>query len=156
MNKNFLNVMLLAVVFILTGARTLFAGDENLDEATKARVQKADQGPSSIDVSKYPQKLQDIYTDVFSQKCVQCHHLSRPINSDYALPSEWDAYVKKMMHKPGSGINNGEARKIIDFLIYDSSIRKKDIIDAKLAKATADEKVAAQAKIKEIQDKYAE
>ncbi len=72
---------------LFAGPRIVRADDANLDDATKARIAKFEQGPSTIDVSKYPQKIQDIYTDVFSQKCMQCHRLSRPINSDYALPS---------------------------------------------------------------------
>jgi hypothetical protein len=91
---------------------------------------------------------------VFSQKCTQCHKLSRPINSDYALPAEWERYVKRMMHKPGSGINPAEGKKIFDFLVYDSSIRKKAMVDEKLAKATPEEKKAAEDKIKEIRGKY--
>jgi len=154
MNKKLFSVLLLVAVFILAGSRLLRADDSNLDDATKARIAKFEQGPSSIDVSNYPQKIQDIYTDIFSQKCMQCHRLSRPINSDYALPSEWESYVKLMMHKPGSNINNGEARKITDFLIYDSSIRKKAQVDDKLSKLTPEDKAAAEAKIKSIHDKY--
>ena len=59
------------------------------------------------------------------QKCSQCHKLSRPINSDYALPDEWSRYIKRMMNKPGSGISSAEGKKIYEFLTYDSSVRKK-------------------------------
>ena len=149
----------LTIVFLCTLTSTFMgigkvrAADE-LDEATKARIAKAEQGPATINVSKYPQAIQDNYTDVFSVKCTQCHRLSRPLNSDYSLPAEWERYVKRMMHKPGSNINSDEAKKIFDFLVYDSSIRKKASIDEKLAKATPEEKTAAEAKIKEIHDKY--
>ena len=152
-DKKYFSILLL-IVFLAAGLRAVRADDTNLDDATKARIAKFEQGPSSIDVSNYPQKIQDIYTDIFSQKCMQCHRLSRPINSDYALPSEWESYVKLMMHKPGSGINNGDARKITDFLIYDSSVRKKALLDDKLSKLTPDDKAAAEAKIKSIHDKY--
>ena len=154
MNTKHLYLFLLVMTFSLAGPRLVLAADENLDDATKARIAKAEQGPTTIDVSKYPQKIQDIYTDIFSQKCMQCHRLSRPINSDYALPSEWESYVKLMMHKAGSNINNGEARQIMDFLIYDSSVRKKASLDEKLSKATPEEKAAAEAKIKSIHDTY--
>jgi len=60
--------------------------------------------------------------------------LSRPINSDYATPDEWSRYIKRMMHKPGSGISNADGKKIYDFLVYDSSVRKKAMLDDKLAK----------------------
>jgi hypothetical protein len=59
-----------------------------------------------------------------------------------------------MMHKPGSGIGAGDGKKIFDFLVYDSSIRKKAMVDDKLAKAKPEEKAAAESKFKEIHDKY--
>jgi predicted ATPase len=141
------------VTLVLTGMGVTRAADEPLDAETKARVTKFEQGPATVDVSKYPQGIQDNYL-LFSDKCTQCHKLSRPINSDYALPAEWERYVKRMMRKPGSNINNAEAKKIFDFLVYDSSVRKKAMVDEKLAKATPEEKTAAEAKIKEIHDKY--
>jgi len=129
------------------------AADESLDAETKARIERFEKGPATIDVSKYPQAIQDRY-EIFSQKCSQCHKLSRPINSDYALPDEWSRYIKRMMYKPGSGISSGTAKKIYEFLVYDSSVRKKAMLDAKLAKATPKEQAAAEKKIKEIHDKF--
>jgi hypothetical protein len=154
MNKKYFSVIMIAVMFAFLSSRIAHADDGDLDAATKARIAKAEQGPSSIDVSNYPQKIQDIYTDIFSQKCMQCHRLSRPINSDFVLPSEWENYVKLMSHKPGSNITNGDARKIVDFLIYDSSVRKKALLEDKLSKATPEDKAAAEAKIKSVHDKY--
>jgi hypothetical protein len=141
--------------FVLAASFTLAvnAAEENLDPATKARVERFEKGPATIDVSKYPDGIKENY-EVFSTKCTQCHKLSRPINSDYALPEEWSRYIKRMMYKPGSGIGAGDGKKIFDFLVYDSSIRKKAMVDEKLAKATPQEKTAAESKIKEIHDKY--
>jgi hypothetical protein len=59
-----------------------------------------------------------------------------------------------MMHKPGSGINSADGKKIFEFLVYDSSVRKKDLLDQKLAAATPEEKAAAEKKIQEVHDKY--
>jgi hypothetical protein len=141
----------------LTVAALSLAGtvraEDALDAATKARVEAFEKGPATIDISKYPAALKDNY-DLFSQKCTQCHKLSRPINSDYALPDEWSRYVKRMMRKPGSGISTTEAKQIFEFLVYDSSVRKKAMVDDKLAKATPEDKTAAEAKIKEVHDKY--
>jgi len=148
-----LAVVLCAAALALAGAGAARAADEGLDEATKARIAKAEEGPATIDVSQYPQAIQDDY-ELFSQKCTQCHKLSRPINSDYALPAEWERYVKRMMHKPGSGINAADGKKIFEFLVYDSSVRKKALVDQKLAAVTPDEKAAAEKKIKAIHDKY--
>lgn len=139
-------------VFVLAGAGTL-RGEEELDAATKARIEKFEKGPAVIDVSKYPQGIKDNY-EIFSQKCTQCHKLSRPINCDYALPDEWSRYVKRMMRKPGSGISTSEAKSIYEFLVYDSSVRKKAMLDEKLAAAKPEDKAAAETKIKEVRDKY--
>jgi len=142
----------MATVTLMASYRPVSA-DDQLDAETKARVERFEKGPATIDVSKYPAGIQENY-EVFSQKCTQCHKLSRPINSDYALPSEWERYVKRMMHKPGSGIGAADGKKIFEFLVYDSSVRKKVMVDDKLAKATPEEKDAAEKKIKEIHDKY--
>ena len=106
------------------------------DSALKARLAKIDKGLAKIDVSNYPKEQQENY-QVFSQKCSKCHTLSRPINSDYALPEEWERYVKRMMRKPGSGIGSKDGKKIYDFLSYDSKTRKKDLYERKLKEASA-------------------
>ena len=137
----------------LVGVSVARAADAPLDAETKARVERFEKGPATVDISKYPDGIKANY-EVFSQKCTQCHKLSRPINSDYALPDEWSRYVKRMMHKPGSGINAAEGKEIYEFLAYDSSVRKKAMVDEKLAKVTPDEKKAAEGKIKEVHDLY--
>ena len=144
---------LLVGVAALALTAGLARAEDQLDAETKARVDRFEKGPATIDVSKYPQGIQDNY-ETFSQKCTQCHKLSRPINSDYAVPDEWSRYIKRMMHKPGSGISSADGKKIYEFLVYDSSIRKKAMLDDKLAKATPQEKTDAEAKIKEVRDKY--
>jgi hypothetical protein len=145
-NKQILIASLLALTITVRA-------DDAMDAATKARIDAFEKGPATIDVSKYPQGIQDNYA-IFSQKCTQCHKLSRPINSDYALPDEWSRYVKRMMRKPGSGIDSSDGKKIYEFLTYDSSVRKKAMLDDKLAKLTTEEKAADEAKIKEVHDKY--
>jgi len=126
---------------------------DQLDPETKARVERFEKGPQTIDVSKYPDGIKDNY-EVFSTKCTQCHKLSRPINSDYATPDEWSRYIKRMMHKPGSGISNADGKKIYDFLVYDSSIRKKAMLDDKLGKLSDQDKADDLAKIKDVHDRY--
>ena len=108
------------------------------DEAAKAGEKEFpwDKGPIEIDVSKYPQEQQENYK-TFAVRCSKCHTLARAVNSPYALPEEWDPYVKKMQKKKRSGLNAKSAKKIIDFLIYDSSVRKKELIDRKLKEKEA-------------------
>ena len=148
-----IDIALLGLAIAASTALVARAADEPLDAETKARVERFEKGPATIDISKYPDGVKENY-EVFSTKCSQCHKLSRPINSDYALPDEWSRYVKRMMHKPGSGIDSADGKKIYEFLVYDSSVRKKTMLDDKLAKATAEDKKAAEAKIKEVRDKY--
>ena len=100
------------------------------------KVFEADKGVDKIDVSKYPKDKQDEYA-VFAEKCSKCHTLARPINADYALPEEWTAYVEKMRHKKRSGIDDDAQKAVTDFLIYDSSVRKKDLIAKKLKEKEA-------------------
>jgi hypothetical protein len=147
------NLIALGLAIGTLAAYEARAADENLDAATKARIERFEKGPATINVSKYPQGIQENY-EVFSQKCSQCHKLSRPINSDYALPDEWSRYIKRMMHKPGSGISAGDGKKIYEFLVYDASVRKKPMVEEKLAKATPEDKAAAETKTKEVHDKY--
>jgi hypothetical protein len=152
-----MNTKSLTALFGLTALALLAAGvtlaEEKLDPDTKARIDRFEKGPATINISKYPDGIKENY-EVFSTKCSQCHKLSRPINSDYALPDEWSRYIKRMMNKPGSGISAGDGKKIYEFLTYDSSVRKKTMLDEKLAKATPEDKAAAEAKIKEVHDKY--
>jgi hypothetical protein len=146
-------IAVLGLAIAASSALVARAADEPLDAETKARVERFEKGPATIDVSKYPDGIKENY-EVFSTKCSQCHKLSRPINSDYAVPEDWSRYIKRMMRKPGSGISAGDGKKIFDFLAYDSSVRKKKMLDEKLAKATPEEKKAAEDKIKELHDKY--
>ena len=147
------DIAVLGLAIAAAAALIARAADEPLDAETKARVERFEKGPATVDVSKYPDGIKENY-EVFSTKCSQCHKLSRPINSDYAIPEEWSRYIKRMMRKPGSGISTGDGKKIFDFLAYDSSVRKKKMLDEKLAKATPEEKKAAEDKIKELHDKY--
>ena len=136
---------------VLAGAAR--AADEEVQALTKEQLAQFDKGPTAIDVSAYPPGIREIYP-LFRQKCSVCHTIARPINCTFALPDEWSRYIKRMMHKPGSGISNAEGKQIYEFLVYDSSVRKKSLLEEKLTKATADEKSQAEAKIKEVHDKY--
>lgn len=103
-------------------------------QADSSRFEAIDAGVDTIDVSHYPEEMQANY-EIVKVKCSHCHTLARVINSNYALPDEWKRYIKRMRHKPGSGIKKKEAKKIWKFLVYDSKIRKKDLIKQKTAAA---------------------
>ncbi|HKI68281.1 MAG TPA: hypothetical protein VKA67_01740 [Verrucomicrobiae bacterium] len=149
--SKFITVLLGVVALVIVGVGVASADD--LSAADKAQIAQFDKGPRTIDVSSYPEKLQDYY-QVFSRKCSQCHKLSRPINSNFVLPEQWSRYIKRMMYKPGSNIGRSDAKKIYDFLVYDSSVRKKKQLEAALKGLKADERAAQEKKIKEVVDKY--
>ncbi len=142
-----------AIVFLtalmLGGAGWCHAAGDEIDAATKARIAQFDKGPATVDVSHYPGPIQADYK-VFRQKCTLCHTLARPINSDFALPDEWSRYVKRMMHKPGAMISPTDAKKIYTFLVYDASVRKQALLDAKLAQLPAADQTAEKAKMADV------
>ena len=113
---------------LLFGGTPTYAEEPSSEDVLAA----LDAGPQTIDVSSYPQEMQQKY-EIFAERCSKCHTLARPINSDYALEEEWSRYVKRMMRKPGSGIAPKDAKQIFEFLAYDSSIRKKALIEKKRA-----------------------
>lgn len=130
---------LTALLALALWAPAAIADDAEPTASTQEQLDKMDQGTDSIDVSQYPKQQQDNYL-VFATKCSKCHTLARPVNSPYALPKQWQTYVTKMSHKPRSGIDQDSAQAIIDFLTYDSSVRKKDRIEAMLKEKTAAKK----------------
>lgn len=83
----------------------------------------ADKGPSTIDVSKYPKEMQDIYRNLFVKKCGKCHTPARAINTDFA-PSKWETYVKKMILKKKAETTGEQGKSIYRFLVFDTKERK--------------------------------
>ena len=81
-----------------------------------------DKGPDKIDVSAYPPETQKAYK-LFTTKCSKCHTIARPINTLMSR-DEWERYVKRMMHKPNSGISDSQGKEIFEFLMYDQTHRK--------------------------------
>ncbi len=81
-----------------------------------------DKGPDKINVSAYPPEMQKAYK-VFAGKCSKCHTIARPINTMMSR-DEWERYVKRMMHKPNSGISDSQGKEIFEFLVYDQTNRK--------------------------------
>jgi hypothetical protein len=78
-----------------------------------------DAGPGTIDVSRYPPDLQKHY-DIYAAKCAKCHPLARSINAKFTAV-EWKRYMKRMIRRPNSGINEEQAAAIYDFLKYRST-----------------------------------
>lgn len=97
-----------------------------------------DKGPNTINVSAYPPEQQKAYK-VFTDKCSKCHTIARPINT-MMTTSEWERYVKRMMHKPNSGINDNQGKTIFEFLSYDQTNRK-DKTPSAFFKALSDDEI---------------
>lgn len=110
----FVSLIVCSLVFI----PTLISQEQEQTEQSFV----ADEGSDSIDVSKYPEQMQEYY-EVFFKKCSKCHTLARPINTDFTL-DKWERYVKRMMRKPGSGITTSSGKKIFDFLKYYTEQKK--------------------------------
>jgi hypothetical protein len=87
--------------------------------AEKVEHDPRDDGPDKIDISKYPKEQQQRYP-TFLQKCSKCHPVARPINSRFDA-TEWKRYMKKMIRRPNSGINEEQAADIYEFLKFYST-----------------------------------
>ena len=146
------------IIYALAGLFLVVAGwcranGEPLDAVTKPHDAQSANGSPTIDVPRYPAGIQQDYR-IFSQKCSQCHNLSRPINADYVLPEEWSQCIRRMKRRSGANIGSSEEGKLYDFLVYDSSIRKRYKLDEKLHVLPPDAQRQAQDKIKEVATKY--
>ena len=97
-----------------------------------------DKGPDKVDTSKYPAEQQKGYK-VFGEKCAKCHTIARPINTTMTK-DEWSRYIKRMMHKPNSGISDTQGKTIYEFLAYDQETRK-DKNSSAFFKSLSDEEI---------------
>jgi hypothetical protein len=102
---------------VVAGAFALSAAAQ-----TSNVVLPQDKGPDKIDVASYPPQMKSEYK-LFTSKCSKCHTPARPINT-VMKRDEWERYVKRMMHKPNSGISDSQGKQIFDFLIFDQAERK--------------------------------
>lgn len=86
-----------------------------------------DLGSDRVDVSGYPKAQQENYK-TFSAVCSRCHTPARPINSPLAARGDWRRYVGRMHVRskiqPDKTFTKDEAKAIVEFLVYDSDIRK--------------------------------
>ena len=87
----------------------------------------ADLGPETIDVSDYTAQQKYNYT-VFKDECSRCHTLARAINSPVQSRLYWHFHLDRMsLHsrfRHQGPISAKEKKAILDFLDYDSQIRK--------------------------------
>ncbi len=75
-----------------------------------------DNGPDRVDVSGYPALQQKEY-DIYAGKCAKCHPLARSVNARFNS-TDWKRYMKRMIRRPNSGINEEQAAQIYEFLKF--------------------------------------
>lgn len=121
--------------------------------AIKAHLKTLDSGPKTIDVTKYPDEQKSGYK-LFSKKCSKCHTIARPINSEFVLPAQWERYIKRMMFKPNSQMSDADGKGIYRFLVYDASVRKKELLKKSLATLSAEDRAQAVEKIKAVNPSF--
>jgi cytochrome c5 len=146
-------IAVLSAVLAVAGAA--LAGSALADAPSpelKAHLAKLDSGPKTINVAKYPAEQKAAYK-VFDKKCSKCHTIARPINSDFVLPAQWERYIKRMMYKPNSQMNDQDGKTIYKFLVYDASVRKTEALRKALQDLT-DERAAALERIKAVNPSF--
>lgn len=87
----------------------------------------SDLGADSIDVSSYPKTQQENYR-VFAEVCSRCHTLARPINSPLATRADWKRFIARMHVRTKVQTDKiftpEQAKAVVDFLAYDSNVRR--------------------------------
>jgi hypothetical protein len=78
-----------------------------------------DFGPNQVDVSAYPEQQKKNY-DMYAVKCAKCHPLARSVNARFSA-ADWKRYMKRMIRRPNSGINEEQAALVYEFLKYYSA-----------------------------------
>jgi cytochrome c5 len=113
---------------VLTAAASFAApAPERFTPKQREAVFAFDLGADQLDVSGYPREEQENYR-VFSAVCSRCHTLARPINSPLAARADWKRYVQRMhvrsKDQSDKTFSKEQARSIVEFLAYDSNVRK--------------------------------
>ena len=113
-------------VFLASGAFAAPAPERFTDKQREALLY-FDLGADQIDVSGYPKAQQENYK-VFSSVCSRCHTLARPINSPLVTRADWRRFIERMHVRSkiqsDKTFTKEEAKIVVDFLAYDSNIRK--------------------------------
>lgn len=97
-------------------------GAESTAQEREARAYY-DLGPESIDVSGYPQEQQQAY-GLFELRCGKCHTLARAINSPLVKKEDWRRFLRRMHLRSSGALPPKDLKTILEFLAYDSDVRK--------------------------------
>lgn len=117
------------VAAAVLAAASIALGASKADEPGPVALYFADLGPDELDVSGYPERQKETYK-VFARVCSQCHTAARPLWSAVKDRSDWERYVRRMKartaSRSGTEILKADAEAIVEFLAYDSKVRKID------------------------------
>lgn len=111
--------LMLTLVVLAAAARAA-------DEPAPRPQYYSDLGPDFVDVSNYPAQQKKNYA-VYAAVCSRCHTLARSINAPTASRGFWEMYVLGMRAQArikGKPITAAERKAVLDFLEYDSYVRK--------------------------------
>ncbi len=98
------------------------------EERAATALYYSDMGPETVDVSAYPAQQRLDYA-VFARTCSRCHTLARAINAPLVGRGWWEFYMTGMRlrsSRTGRPLSPDETKSILDFLEYDSRVRKVD------------------------------
>lgn len=114
---------------LLAAAAAAFAASapERFTEKQRQARFYYDLGADTIDVSSYPKRQRESYK-VFAEVCSRCHTLARPINSPLTSRADWKRFIARMHARTkvqdDKMFTSEQAKAIVDFLAYDSNVRK--------------------------------
>jgi hypothetical protein len=112
------------IALVLGGITALPAAGPSVPKQERGAKFPSDLGPATIDVSRYPAYQQESYR-MFLRTCSVCHSPARAINSPLITYDNWSRYVHRMHLKAqGQLLTAEDAKRLIDFLAYDSHQRK--------------------------------
>lgn len=119
-------LVLASAVLAASGAHAAPSSPRFSDKQLEARF-SYDLGADSVDVSDYPKAQQENYK-VFIEVCSRCHTLARPINSPLATRADWRRFIARMHVRARVQTDKlftpEQAKTVVDFLAYDSNVRK--------------------------------
>lgn len=96
------------------------------DDRFKTAQFYSDLGPDTVDVSAYPTQQRLNYA-IYARDCSRCHTLARSNNAPFVARGWWEFYMLGMRirsNSDGRPLPKDEVKAILDFLDYDSRLRK--------------------------------
>ncbi|UJR83292.1 hypothetical protein [Sandaracinus amylolyticus] len=80
---------------------------------------------AGLDAARLPASMRAPYRR-FEARCSRCHSLSRPLSAPVQSVEHWQRYLARMRRMPGSGINQGDAAMILEFLTYYTTVMRRE------------------------------